>query len=343
MTYAALPILRTPRLTLRPLRETDADAIVNGVGNYDVSRWLGRVPYPYDRSDALSFIEKVIDGAHRIWAVENEADFIGVAGVQEELGYWLARSAWRKGFGFEAAHAVVGHWFSDPNAASIESGYYNENARSAEVLRALGFRKTGESLRYAKSLSQQVMGSDLVLDREAWAARQSITITTPRLVLREWTVADAPALSRLVTENVARMTGSMSAGWTVEEAANYIAARLWKGVPGFLLAIEKDGELVGAIGCGSAPVSLMYILGEKYWGQGFATEAVNAFLPEVFDRFPVMCIVADCFEDNPTSAKVLLKAGFDPNGTRLGNSKARLEPAPVITYALKRDKFRVPQ
>lgn len=38
MSYAALPVLRTPRLTLRPLTHLDADAIVDGVGNYDVSK-----------------------------------------------------------------------------------------------------------------------------------------------------------------------------------------------------------------------------------------------------------------------------------------------------------------
>ena len=30
-----------------------------------------------------------------------------MAGVEEELGYWLVRPAWSKGYGFEAARAVV--------------------------------------------------------------------------------------------------------------------------------------------------------------------------------------------------------------------------------------------
>ena len=97
MSYAALPILRTPRLTLRPLEHSDADAIVDGINNFDVSRWLGTVPYPYDKSDAVEFMERVFSNRLSIWAVENSDSFIGLVGLDDELGYWFARRVWRKG------------------------------------------------------------------------------------------------------------------------------------------------------------------------------------------------------------------------------------------------------
>ena len=59
MHSAAPPTLRTPRLTLRPLTYDDCDAIAEGVGNYDVSRWLAVVPYPYSVEDARAFLERV--------------------------------------------------------------------------------------------------------------------------------------------------------------------------------------------------------------------------------------------------------------------------------------------
>jgi hypothetical protein len=37
---------------------------------------------------------------------------------------------------------------------------------------------------------------------------------------------------------------------------------------------------------------------------------------------------------------VLEKCGFEATGRAVGNSLGRLEPAPVITYALTRDKLR---
>lgn len=342
MSYAALPILRTPRLTLRPLTPDDADVVHDGVSNHDVIRWLGRIPYPYGREDAVAFIERVADAALPVWAVETSDGFVGVVGIEDELGYWFVRSAWGNGFGFEAAVAVLRHWFADGSHGEVASGHYNENERSARILSALGFVPVAQRLRFARALSQNVMGTDMVLTREAWDARQDFTIRTSRLLLRPWSPSDAGALVDLVTSDVARMTGSMSADWSAAEAESYILERQWRGLPGFLLAIEWNGRMVGVIGCGGEPVSLMYALGAQYWGQGFASEAVAAFLPAAFSRFPLSTLGADCFEDNPASARVLQKAGFVQTGRKLGTSKARLEPAPLITYALSRNNLRVP-
>lgn len=171
MSYAALPVLRTPRLTLRPLETTDADAVFHGVANYDVIRWLGRIPYPYARDDAVAFIARVRDENLTIWAVEDAGGFVGVVGIDEELGYWFARPAWGKGYGFEAAHRVVEHWFSDQRRGDIASGHYNDNHRSRRILHALGFQPVRERPRFARALSQEVMGTDVVLTRAAWEAR----------------------------------------------------------------------------------------------------------------------------------------------------------------------------
>lgn len=340
MSHAALPTLRTPRLTLRSLTTNDADAVFAGVSNHDVIRWLGRIPYPYAREDALVFIQRVREAGLPVWAVEDADGFVGVAGVDEELGYWFARPAWGKGYGFESAVAVLQHWFSNPSNGEVASGHYNDNARSARILTALGFAPVAQRLRFARALSQDVMGTDLILTREAWETRQAMDIRTKRLRLRPWGGADAPALMRIATRSVARMTGSMVTGWTVPEAEAYIAARQWNGFPGFMLAIEREDKMIGVVGCGGAPVSLMYALGEEHWGQGYASEATSALLATVFDRFPITRLHADCFEDNLASARVLWKLGFEEIGRKTGTSLARLEPAPVITYALSRDNLR---
>lgn len=329
-------------MTLRPLVIDDTDAVYGGVSNYDVIRWLGRIPYPYGWDDAVAFIARVYDEDLMVWGIEDAGGFVGVVGIDEELGYWLAQPAWGKGYGFEAAVAVLKYWFSDPERGSVESGHYDDNTRSRRILSALGFKPMGQRLRFARALSKDVMGTDVILTRESWAARQAFTVCTSRLVLRPWSVSDAPALAALVTPEVARMTGSMASDWSVTDAEAYIAARQWRGYPGFLLAIDWNGKMVGVIGCGGTPVSLMYALGIKYWGQGIASEAITAFLGEFFERFPIDGLNADCFEDNPASAHVLHKMGFEETGREMAKSVARLEPSPLITYALTRDKLRMP-
>ena len=41
--------LRSERLTLRPQREDDVDAIVAGLNDYEVARWLTVVPSSHTR------------------------------------------------------------------------------------------------------------------------------------------------------------------------------------------------------------------------------------------------------------------------------------------------------
>ena len=56
MTASDHAHLTTPRLRLGPVSEADPAAIVEGIGNYDVARWLGRVPHPYREADARALV-----------------------------------------------------------------------------------------------------------------------------------------------------------------------------------------------------------------------------------------------------------------------------------------------
>ena len=341
MSRQAPPVLRTPRLTLRPLEMTDADAIVRGVGNYDVSRWLSVVPYPYSQEDAAWFLEKTIESNALVWGICDDEGFQGVIGIDDGLGYWLARPAWRKGYGFEAAFAVVEHWFEDEGRSTLASSYFEGNDRSGAVLTALGFRPIGQVMRNARSLNQDVGATEMELTRANWTARSEFTVYTPRLTLRPWKDSNAEALLDLITPGLTREFSSIGNDWTLEDAAALIAERQWRGLTGFMLAVEHDGALIGGIGCGGYPVSIMYYLGEAYWNRGFASEAVSAFVPELFQRFPITKLVADHFDDNPASGRVLEKHGFHVTGEDVATSKGRLEPCRVITYAVTRDTFKV--
>ena len=342
MTPAALPTLRTPRLTLRPLEMTDADAIVDGVGKFDVSKWLGAVPYPYTVENAREYIEAVHEEAQPVWGIEDETGLVGSISTHERLGYWLARPSWRKGYGLEASVAVVAHWFLDPKTDLLASGFFDGNTKSENLLRALGFRIADKTDTFARSLNQRVPSTDVVLTRKAWEARQNFTLYAPRLTLRPLAQSDAESMVALSVPEVAQNTSSFVPGWSMAEAQCYIKARQWCGTPGFMLAVEHQGTFTGVVGCGGSPLSAMYAFHPDHWGQGLATEAMSAFLPEIFDRFPVNRLVADHFEDNPASGRVLQKLGFKETGRDTAISKARLEPAPVITYAVTRDTLRTP-
>ena len=144
---------RTERLLLRPGWPEDAPAVHEAINDRDIVRMLARAPWPYTLKDAEQWLEFEPDPLHPNFLLfERTAGapvFIGSAGLgkddkgQSEIGYWLRRSHWGKGFATEAGRAVVdiaralGH-------RHLSSGHFTDNPASGRVLRKLGFRPTGK-------------------------------------------------------------------------------------------------------------------------------------------------------------------------------------------------------
>ncbi|WP_165905292.1 GNAT family N-acetyltransferase [Rhodovulum euryhalinum] len=167
---------------------------------------------------------------------------------------------------------------------------------------------------------------------------------TPRLVLRPFGPGDIAALARIGADSrVAAMMGTIPVPWPAAEIRFWIDKARFRGEVGYRAAIAlRDGALIGGCGLWGAPASLSYFLDPAQWGRGLATEAARAFLSDAFARFPGLDVVtADHFADNPASARVLAKLGFERTGVGMGPSLARLEPAPNIHYRLMRASFEV--
>ncbi len=330
--------ITTPRLTLVPVTEADPADVVAGIGNYDVARWLGRVPYPYGLEDAAAFIDANADQAGRVWFIRDDTGLVGGISIDRELGYWFAREAWGQGYATEAGDAVIDVHFADPDAGDLISGHYPGNDRSSHVLLKLGFVYTGRRTVQARALAQTVDSHEMRLTRETWRALREIEIGTDRLVLRPLREADWRRLQQFGgTPEVARMMMVLTVPWTEADVKYWIATSRFRGRPGYRLGITlPDGGLIGTVGLGPDR-SVSYMLDRRYWGRGFATEAMAAFLADIWERFPeVDRLDADHFADNPASGAVLRKLGFRQTGTGLGGSRARADRAPNVRFRLDR-------
>ena len=92
-----LSTLFTDRLVLRASAPQDAPILASALNNYAISKWLTTVPYPYSLADAQWFIDANAAGrfcARLIWEGDK---FVGVIGLDGELGYWLSQDAWGQG------------------------------------------------------------------------------------------------------------------------------------------------------------------------------------------------------------------------------------------------------
>ena len=143
---------RTERLLLRPAWPEDWEMILWGIGDERVVRNLARAPWPYLAEHAREFAHRGQDPRYPAFLLtlpENQGSrLVGCAGLGEgcgvhaELGYWIARPYWGRGFATEGARGVLevarllGH-------QRIEAGHYLDNPASGRVLRKLGFTPSG--------------------------------------------------------------------------------------------------------------------------------------------------------------------------------------------------------
>jgi len=81
-------------------------------------------------------------------------------------------------------------------------------------------------------------------------------------------------------------------------------------------AIVNEGQIVGGIGITlqedvyKMNVELGYWVAEPFWGMGIASVAVGLMTEYVFSTFAINRIVAEVFETNKASMRVLEKNGF---------------------------------
>ena len=333
-------IIKTARLTLRPPHPSDAAAVVPAIGNFNVARWLGSLPYPYHLSDAQSFISTCQDKLNKTWHVFDKTGLVGGCAIESELGYWLSEPAWGQGYGTEIADAMADRWFADPNAGDLPSGYHEGNQRSAHVLGKLGFSLTGKVSQVENTaLGSTINSHKMALTRATWRANREFRLTTPRLTLREIRAEDWPDVQRIGGDpRVAPMLVSAQTPWPKEDVQQWIKFQMFRGRIGFRVAICLDHRLIGTAMFGGPPMvsapTTAYFIDPDHWGNGYATEAMRAFLLEAMQRFQTPTIWADHFEDNPASGAVMRKLGFVETKRGIGESRARVEPAPVVIYRL---------
>jgi RimJ/RimL family protein N-acetyltransferase len=144
--------LTTDRLVLRRPTVDDADAIFTGYAqDPEVSRYTTWAPHrhvEHTRAFLRACEERWARGTVLSWLITRRDDghAIGTAGIRldghrGEIGYVVARTAWRQGYATEAARAVVAWALSQPDIHRVWAVCDVENAASARVLEKAGMTR----------------------------------------------------------------------------------------------------------------------------------------------------------------------------------------------------------
>lgn len=137
------------------------------------------------------------------------------------------------------------------------------------------------------------------------------------IYLRPWTNEDAETLAtHLNNLNIwNNLRDYLPSPYTIKNATEFIKNQQ-DLVPTQNFAIINNEEIVGGIGIillqdiYKMNVELGYWIAEPFWGMGIATEAVRQMTIHVFENFEINRIVAEVFEYNKSSMRVLEKNGY---------------------------------
>jgi RimJ/RimL family protein N-acetyltransferase len=178
--------IHTERLVLRPLQANDAQPLFALFADWEVIRRLSMPPWPYALEDAHSFIREHLnqDLARTTFAIMLTDALIGGIDVRmnpanqsqrgpgPNLGYWLGRPYWGRGYMSEAARGFLARVFDAGLGDHVYSGAFADNAASLRVQEKLGFVRDGETMLYARPRDEKFLHVNTVLTRERFEGRR---------------------------------------------------------------------------------------------------------------------------------------------------------------------------
>lgn len=155
-------ILRTQRLTLRPLSPDDAEPTAR-LMSHAVARWTGSwtdhetvesVAARIARHAAANAAGTSLDRAAVITATGELIGWLGVRRSDQDprrgmLGYWIGEAWFGQGYTREAVRALVPHAFEALDLDLIEAFAQTANTASLAILRGLGMRHMGRQEHFA--------------------------------------------------------------------------------------------------------------------------------------------------------------------------------------------------
>ena len=151
-----IPTIETERLILRAFSISDAKDVQRLAGDKAIVEMTLNIPYPYEDGMAEKWIkthqEQFNQGELISLAIVHKEDdyLIGNIGIiidqkneNGELGYWVGKDYWNKGYCTEAAKALVEYSFRKMGLNRIYATHFKKNPASGEVMKKIGMSYEG--------------------------------------------------------------------------------------------------------------------------------------------------------------------------------------------------------
>ena len=183
--FSHLPTLLTSRLTLRPVRMSDAEDMYEYSRDPEVARhvlWDAHTSIHQTRNYIRYLIRQYRSAAPGTFAIalRDSGKVIGTIGFMwlqmdnrsAEVGYSLGRRYWNQGYMTEALQAIVEFGFTRLNLNRIEAQHECDNPASGRVMLKAGMQREG-------TLRQRIYNKGRFVDVDLYAIVRSDVIRRP--------------------------------------------------------------------------------------------------------------------------------------------------------------------
>jgi RimJ/RimL family protein N-acetyltransferase len=183
------PTLQTARLVLRPFELSDAGDVQRLAGERAVADTTLNIPHPYEDGMAVEWISthrplfEAGELANFAVVVREGQTLIGAMGLmlsrkfeRGELGYWIGRPYWNKGYCTEAGRTILRYAFETLNLNRVHASHLRRNPASGRVLQKLGMIPEGIVREHSKKwdvFEDLVLSGILKTDWEQQAKHRS--------------------------------------------------------------------------------------------------------------------------------------------------------------------------
>jgi len=161
------PVLHSERLILRPFRLEDAGIVQKLAGERDIAATTLAIPHPYEDGVAERWIdaqrEAFIKDESVTYAVtlRETGELVGAIGLaiareydRAEMGYWIGKPYWGRGYCTEAARALLGYAFGALGLNRVHACHFTRNPASGRVMQKAGMAYEGCQRQHVKRWEQ---------------------------------------------------------------------------------------------------------------------------------------------------------------------------------------------
>ena len=139
-------------------------------------------------------------------------------------------------------------------------------------------------------------------------------ILTERLRMRRAVMGDLAAIHAILSDPIAMRYWSTPPHRAIEQTEAWLHSMVdAKPDKSDDFIIERDGAVIGKLGCWELP-EIGFILSSSAWGQGYASEAMRAFLDRRRQIGEPRRVIADVDPRNAASLRLLKQHGFVETG-----------------------------